>query len=306
MSASQDARGVHLWISGLSNVGRQRTNNQDSMLAADLSLHLDRGGVADPIHEFGIGNSLDVHVGPKGFLMMVADGMGGARAGEVASRMAVNGIHEELVTNWVAEPDPTAERFGAELVEAVREANRRIYEAAQLNEEYRGMGTTVTAGGVLGDVVYVAQVGDSRAYLIRDGEAVQLSRDQSVVEHLVRAGKLTPLEAERSERKNVLLQAMGTGEDVDVDLSFQTLRQGDVLLFCSDGLTGTVTAPELSEIVGLASDPSIACSELVALANARGGSDNITILVAKAVGDALAESRDGDPVGYAAFPVEPA
>lgn len=293
---------ARLRVSALSDVGRQRQVNQDSLLVADLSLDRQRGGVSDPIFEFATGTTLEFDVGPKGFLFLVADGMGGANAGEVASRMAVSGVYEELVTNWIAEPNVTPDRFAGRLVQAVQEANRRIFAAAQQHLEHRGMGSTMTAGGILGDVLYLAQVGDSRAYLIRGGDAWQLSRDQSVVEHLVRAGQMSPAEAERSERKNVLLQAMGTVEDVEVDLSFQTLRRGDALILCSDGLTGTVTDAELAGSLSLASDPSIACSELVALANARGGADNITVLLAEIDGESLALPRDADVVGYAGYP----
>lgn len=300
-----EAPSVHLKISGLSDVGRVRTNNQDSLLAADLTLHRELGGFTEPIHDFGVGGTIDVVVGQKGFVFLVADGMGGAQAGEVASHLAATGVYEELMTNWAAEAALAPDRFAGRLAEAVVEANRRIFEAANQHVEYHGMGTTLTLAGVLGDMLYLAQVGDSRGYLVRRDDAVQLSRDQSVVEHLVRAGQMSQDEAARSQRKNVLLQAMGTVANVEVDVSFQSLRQGDAIVLCSDGLTGVVGDSELAEAVRSSTDPSIACSELVALANARGGTDNITVIVAEVSGPGLALPTDGDSVGYAAFPLMP-
>ena len=285
---------VQLRLSGLSDVGRVRSNNQDSMLAADLTMHREMGGFTEPILEFGVGDTLEMEVGPKGFLFLVADGMGGAQAGEVASHMAATGVYEELVTNWAAEPELAPDRFASRMAQAVTEANRRIFEAAHNNPEYHGMGTTITVAGVLGDMLYLAQVGDSRGYLVRRDDAVQLSRDQSVVEHLVRAGQMSQEEAARSQRKNVLLQAMGTVADVEVDVSYQRLRSGDALLLCSDGLSGVVGDAEIADVVRSCSDPSIACSELVALANARGGSDNVTVMVAEVTGPGLAQPTSDD------------
>lgn len=294
---------VHLTIAGLSDVGRMRANNQDSLLAADLTRSRHQSAVAAPIQDFGSGSSVEVEVGQKGFVFMVADGMGGAQAGEVASRLAATGVYEALLARWVAEPTAGPERFVLRLAEAVGHTNRRIFEASNQNMAYHGMGTTLTLAGILGDMLYLAQVGDSRAYLVRGGDAVQLSRDQSVVEHLVRAGKMSREEAARSRRKNVLLQAMGTVADIDIDMSVQRLRLNDVIVLCSDGLTEAVRNVEIGEVVSSTTDPSIACSELVARANARGGPDNITVIVARLSGPGLIAARPGDSVGYEALPV---
>ena len=271
-------------ITGLSDVGRVRSQNQDRLLVADLTLHKSQGGLSEPVHEFPIGAVMDVPVGPKGVLILVADGMGGAQSGEVASKMTATGVYEEMVTNWTAEPDASPDRFAGRLGQSLRDANVRIYEASQRVAEYRGMGSTATVVGLLGSSLYLAQVGDSRAYLVRWGQAIQLSKDQSMVEQLVRDGELSEYEAERSQHKNVLLQAMGSVRDVVVDLSTQPLQEGDTVVLCSDGLTNLVTDTEIAHAVETSSDISIACSELVAAANARGGSDNVTVLMARVEG----------------------
>lgn len=270
---------MNVRVAGLSDVGRVRSQNQDRLLVADLTLHRERGGFAEPVQDFPVGLAVDLSVGTKGVLALVADGMGGARSGEVASRMTATGVYEELITNWAAEPDVSPDRFAARLAQAVREANVRIYEASKHHAEYRGMGSTATVAGILGESLHLAQVGDSRAYLVRRGEAIQLSQDQSIVEQMVRAGEMSQAEAERSQHKNVLLQAMGSVPDVSVDLTSQDLLPGDAVVLCSDGLTNLVTDAEIAHAVNTSSDVSIACSELIAAANARGGSDNVTVLI---------------------------
>ena len=130
--------------------------------------------------------------------------------------------------------------------EAVELANQQIYTYAREHPEVRGMGTTVTAAGVYGDELYLAQIGDSRAYLVRNGEAIQLTKDQSLMQRLVDAGELTEEEAEQSERRNIILQALGPDPRVKVDLTHQTLRRGDTLIICSDGLSGLVRREEFA------------------------------------------------------------
>ena len=288
-------------ITGLSDVGRVRSQNQDRLLVADLTLQKSLGGMAEPVHDFPVGAMLEVPVGPKGVLALVADGMGGAQSGEVASRMTANGVYEELVTNWTAEADSSADRFAGRLAQAVRDANARIYEASQTHAEYRGMGSTATVVGLLGRSLYLAQVGDSRAYLVRWGQATQLSKDQSMVEQLVRDGEISQYEAERSQHKNVLLQAMGSVRDVNVDLSTVPLEDGDTVVLCSDGLTNLVTDAEIAHAVETSSNISIACSELVAAANARGGSDNVTVLLVQVDGIDLS-LQSLDPAAERPYP----
>jgi len=233
----------------------------------------------------------------------VADGMGGAAAGELASEMATDTIYAQMVKMWGGEGERTSQRFAYRLKEAVEVANSHIHAYAKAHPEVRGMGTTTTAVGVLGDHVYLSQVGDSRAYLIRDGAAVQLTKDQSLMQRLVEAGELTEEEAAQSERRNIILQALGPDAKVKVDLTHQELRRGDVLVLCSDGLSGQVKKEEIAEIAGNAPDLQAACERLIALANERGGPDNITVIVARFDGDGLAPPDAREEVGHQSYPL---
>src|SRR5207248_8700778 len=147
-----------------------------------------------------------------------------------------------------SERELTPQRFAYRLREAVEAANRQIHAYAAAHPEVRGMGTTTTAVGVLGDRFFLSQVGDSRAYLIRQGQAVQLTKDQSLMQRLVEAGELTEEEAAKSERRNIILQALGPDARVKVDLTHQEVRRGDILVLCSDGLSGSVKKEEIAEI----------------------------------------------------------
>ena len=179
----------------------------------------------------------------------------------------------------------------------------RIYLYAREHPEVRGMGTTVTAAGVFGDELYLTQIGDSRGYLIRNGEAFQLTKDQSLMQRLVDAGELTEEEAEQSERRNIILQALGPDPRVKVDLSHQQLRRGDTLILCSDGLSGVVRRDELAQIVGSSPDLPTLCSALIDLANERGGPDNITVVAARFDGEGLPEPNASEGVGYPVYHV---
>jgi protein phosphatase len=196
-------------------------------------------------------------------------------------------ICRHLMDHWRNDPENTAERFAFRMKEAGELANGEQFTYAREHPEVRGMGTTVTAAGVYGVDLYLAQIGDSRAYLIRDGRASQLTRDQSLTQRLVDAGELTEEEAEHSERRNIILQALGPDANVKVDLSHQALREGDVLVICSDGLSGLVKREEIGEAVG--QHPSLAdlCGSLIDLANSRGGPHNITVEAARFGGDGL-------------------
>src|SRR5437879_1190039 len=165
------------------------------------------------------------------------------------------------------------------------------------------MGTTTTAVGVLGDHFFLSQVGDSRAYLIREGQAVQLTKDQSLMQRLVEAGELTEEEAARSERRNIILQALGPDARVKVDLTHQEVRRGDILVLCSDGLSGQVKKEEIAEIVTRASDLQTAADRLIALANERGGPDNITVIIARFDGAGLRPANALEEVGHHVYPL---
>src|SRR6185436_2650119 len=157
-------------------------------------------------------------------------------------------IYRHMATVWAADEDASADRFAYRMKEAVELANQQIYGYAREHPEVRGMGTTVTAAGVNGDELYLAQIGDSRAYLVRNGEAIQLTKDQSLMQRLVDAGELTESEAEQSERRNIILQALGPDPRVKVDLTHQSLRRGDTLIVCSDGLSGLVRREEFADL----------------------------------------------------------
>jgi protein phosphatase len=232
---------------------------------------------------------------------MVADGMGGAAAGELASAMAVDLIFRHLSTAWAGDAESTPKRFAYRMREAVELANEQIYAYAREHPEVRGMGTTVTAAGVYGEDLYLTQIGDSRGYLVRRGEAIQLTKDQSLMQRLVDAGELTEEEAEQSERRNIILQALGPDPRVKVDLSHQPLRRGDTLIICSDGLSGLVRREEFGQMVREHPDLPSLCGALIDLANERGGPDNITVVAARFEGDALAEADTEEDVGYQVY-----
>jgi protein phosphatase len=157
------------------------------------------------------------------------------------------------------------------------------------------MGTTATVAAILGDTLYLAQIGDSRAYLVRRGTAHQLTHDQSRVQALVDAGILTPEEAEKSSERNIILQALGPEPKVDVDLTRQQLRRGDVVVLSTDGLHGVVSPAEIASLAA-PTDPAAACRALVELGNNRGGPDNITVVIMYIDGADLAEPRDDDVI----------
>jgi protein phosphatase len=172
---------VRVSVFGKTDLGLTREHNEDTFLVADLS------GGTPSLHP----EVRDHEVGPRGSLFMVADGMGGAAAGELASAMAADIIYRHLSTAWAGDPEVSATRFAYRMKEAVELANQQIYGYAREHPDVRGMGTTVTAAGIFGDELYVAQIGDSRGYLIRNGMTFQLTRDQSLTQRLVDAGELT-------------------------------------------------------------------------------------------------------------------
>src|SRR5689334_20516561 len=264
-------------VFGRTDVGRTREHNEDAFVVADLTTN--NATLQPEVRRHTLG--------PKGTLFMVADGMGGAAAGEIASAMAVEVVLGELREKWIAGDTHDAEEFVRAIRRATVAANQQIHTFAASHSEYRGMGTTATVAGLLGDTLYVAQVGDSRAYLVRDGVARQITKDQSLMQRLVEAGELTEEEAAQSERRNIILQALGPDPKVKVDLTHQEVRRGDILVLCSDGLTGQVKKDEIAQIINATPDLSAACDKLIALANGRGGPDNITVVIARFDGDGL-------------------
>ena len=288
-------KSIRVEVFGKTDLGRTRDHNEDRFLVADLSRK-----AANLLPEVRHHD-----VGPRGTLFVVADGMGGAAAGELASEMATDTIYDHLVKTWNAEDEITPQRFAYRLKEAVEVANASIHAHAKAHPEVRGMGTTTTAAGVLNDHLYLTQVGDSRAYLIRGGQAHQITKDQSLMQRLVEAGELTEEEAAQSERRNIILQALGPDPKVKVDLTHQEVRRGDILVLCSDGLSGQVKKDEIAQIVSSTPDLSAACDKLITLANERGGPDNITVVIARFDGDGLRNSGTDlqEDVGHLVYPL---
>jgi protein phosphatase len=286
--------GIRVRLFGRTDVGQIREHNEDNFLVADLTRK------SRSLME----SDREQRVAERGTLLGVCDGMGGAAAGEVASQLAVDIIYEKLAAG---DPPSNHDELARRLVSAVEEAGGRIFGEARADRTRRGMGTTATIAALLDNRLFVAQVGDSRAYVLRGDKFVQVSRDQSLVNQLIEAGQLTEEEAETFEHNNIILQALGTAETVQVDLTFVDLRRGDTLLVCSDGLSGMVRADEMREVLLSQRDPFDACKELVDRANRAGGHDNITVIVAVFDG-ALAEPSGQDVLAYQkyALPEAPA
>ncbi|MBL0938142.1 MAG: serine/threonine-protein phosphatase [Gemmatimonadaceae bacterium] len=280
-------------VFALTDVGRIREHNEDTFLVAELE-------TGSPL-DFELGYH-EITADEHGLLFLVADGMGGAASGELASSMAGSLVLEALRTHWSTSA-PSGERFAEALRDATVNANTRIHQHARENPEHRGMGTTATVAGLLRDTLFMVQVGDSRAYLVRDGQAKQLTKDQSLMQRLVEAGELTPEEAEVSDRRNIILQALGPEANVTVDITHQQVRRGDTLLLCSDGLSGLVKGDEMAELAVSHPDVRALCRELIALANSRGGPDNITVIAVRFEGDGLEHTLATDSVGYRAYPL---
>ncbi|MFC4557064.1 Stp1/IreP family PP2C-type Ser/Thr phosphatase [Virgibacillus kekensis] len=209
-------------------------------------------------------------------LAIVADGMGGHKAGDVASQMATTIIQQK----WQDSPELTLpEDTEAWLAESLQEVNNAIFEKADSKEECRGMGTTVVIAVCAKDFVTVTHIGDSRCYILNESGFKQITEDHSLVNELVRSGQISRDDAEQHPRKNVLLKALGTEENVVADVQSIGWETGDRLLLCSDGLTNKVTDEELHNYVVAGTDAESTGKELIYLANERGGEDNITLII---------------------------
>ncbi len=276
------------------DVGRTREHNEDTFLVANLA-------TGTPVAFDG--RPYDLAAETHGLLFLVADGMGGAASGEIASSMAGDVVLDTLRHTWSVASGPSGTVFAQALRDATEAANTKIHQFAREHSEHRGMGTTATIAGLFGDCLYLAQIGDSRAYIVRNGNAQQLTKDQSLMQRLVEAGELTQEEADISDRRNIILQALGPEAQVTVDLTHQQLRRGDTLIICSDGLSGLVRPTEIAQLCTEQSDVRQLCQLLVDKANERGGHDNITVIAARFDGEALRDSESNDEVGYLAFPL---
>jgi serine/threonine protein phosphatase PrpC len=282
------AADIRITVYGKTDVGLVREHNEDCFLIADATQ--DRRE-ADPRE------ALEISVGPKGALLLVCDGMGGAAAGEVASQMAVDSISSALSSSEASPRDAFARR----LRRAIEDANDRIYAQSRDNQNERGMGTTCTAVALVDDVLVLGQIGDSRCYVLRGDRLAQVTKDQSLAWQLIEAGAMTAEEAKAFEHANIILQALGVQERVDVALSQVPLRRGDVVLVSSDGLHGPVSDDEILQILREERDVKRACDRLVARALEREGPDNITVVVARVEGEALAPPTAEDLVQFATY-----
>jgi protein phosphatase len=271
------------------DVGRVRQGNEDNFLVLDLTTERSWTGAEGERPPDGLAR---FECGPRGAVLAVSDGMGGALAGDVASRMAVETVREMLVEGDTTRPAAAQPGKEAPLIEAVRNAttyaNYAIHRRSLEDARCSGMGATLTAAAVTGGRLELVQVGDSRAYVIRGGEIRLATKDQSLVQQLVDVGQITEEDAETHMFRNVILQALGAQSDLAPVVSSVPLRRGDLVLLCSDGLSGKLRAEEIREIVeGAGGDLADACDALVREANARGGEDNITVVLARFDGDDL-------------------
>lgn len=250
---------LRIEVAGETNVGMKRTHNEDNFAILE-----DSG------------------------LYIVADGMGGHASGEVASKMAVDSMREffqatssDPERTWPYKMDRSKGYEENRLITAIKLANLRIYESAQRDARQRGMGTTIVTMFAVEDGVYVAHVGDSRVYRLRETVIEQLTEDHSLLNDYIKMKRLTPEEIANFPHKNVIVRALGMKDTVKVDTRFEKPRAADTYLLCSDGLSGPVTDPEMLDIVNGAPDLKTAASRLIQRANENGGPDNISVVLAR-------------------------
>src|SRR5688572_30308235 len=284
-------------VHATSHVGRVRRGNEDNYLL--LSVSRSRAWTsAQSDGEFVI-ESQTFDVDEQGIVLAVSDGMGGALAGEVASKMAVESVCERLLSEDIEEtltPEAYEYHLVAKLYNATLYANHLVHQQGRTDPQFQGMGATFTGLGVTTRGVDVIQVGDSRAYLIRDGRIYQITKDQSLVQQLIDAQQISAEEAETHTLKNVILQALGAQNEIYPVSARLTPSQNDVLLLCSDGLSNKVSAANMQKhVVDNLEKLEQACAELVKEANENGGEDNITVILAKLTGDSL-KAPDADEV----------
>jgi len=278
VSGREAVRGaLDVVVVAASDVGQVREHNEDHFLVGNLDTKLPLE-VAEPWSA----------VSERGPLLVVCDGMGGVEGGEIAAELAALVMWREM-KGTPATRDP--EVFARLLRRAARVANHDVHAMARREPGLRGMGTTLSAAGVVGDRLIVATVGDSRAYVLRAGALVQVTRDQSLQSALLAAGHS---ENEAASAGGAILQALGVGSDVEPSLSIIELRRGDRVLLCSDGLHGLVGDPALALLLSEPHTLAEAVKLLIAAARAAGGSDNITAVVCELAGDRLVPPSGDD------------
>lgn len=275
-----------------SDVGRVRRGNEDNFLLLDLATQRAWSGSdgADSPSEMD-----RLELGEEGLVLVVSDGMGGALAGDVASRMAIDSVREVMTGNNDDRCDPDSSLVEC-LKHATLQANRAIHYKSLEDSRCSGMGATLTGAAIRDDKLDLVQVGDSRAYVVRGDQIRLATKDQSLVQQLVDVGQISEEEAETHMFRNVILQALGAQTELTPATARIQLRDGDLLLLCSDGLSGKLRNEEIRQIVAESSnDLTAACNALVAGANDRGGEDNITVVLARFSGGNL-EAAGGDRI----------
>lgn len=278
-----------------SHVGRVRKGNEDNYLLLDIADAKSRIGDQDA--DKSVVESFEFEIDENGIVLAVSDGMGGALAGEVASKMAVETVSEVILDQ---DPDKTVspDSFGDSLVgrlyDATVYANHKIHQQGR-EPEFQGMGATFTGVGITPEGVDIVQVGDSRTYLIRNETIYQITKDQSLVQQLIDSQQISPEEADTHALKNVILQALGAQNEIYPVAARLTPKKDDLLLICSDGLSNKVDGLDLQNIIfDNIDDLGEAAAELIKEANERGGEDNITLILAKLTGDTLQEAEDDE------------
>jgi protein phosphatase len=250
---------MRIEVAGHTHVGMKRNHNEDNYLIL-----------------------------PDENLCCVADGMGGHSSGEIASKIAVDELAEffrmtsrDQDATWPFKMDKARNYDENRLATGIKLANKSIFEKASSDMKYKGMGTTIVSLHFTQDVAYVGHVGDSRVYVLRQGVLRQLTEDHSLLNDYLKAKKLTPEEIENFPHKNVIVRALGMKETVQVDVARVEPQEGDVFLLCSDGLSGMVADPQMQEILAHTTELEKACSQLIDMANAAGGNDNVTCVLAR-------------------------
>ena len=283
-----------------SDVGRVRRGNEDNFLVLDLTSEQTWTGSDGASPPSGLTH---FNLGDKGLVLVVSDGMGGALAGDVASRMAVDSVRQMLMGEGGTVCDPDLDLVEC-LKNATHYANNAIHLKSQEDSRCAGMGATFTGAAIRGDNLHLVQVGDSRGYVIRKDHIRLATKDQSLVQQLVDVGQISESEAETHMFRNVILQALGAQSDVAPVTGRIHLRQDDLVLLCSDGLSGKLRAEDIQHIVlNSKNDLSKACEALIDEANNRGGEDNITVGLAHFFGDDL-EPPDTDRITIELPPIE--
>src|SRR5438477_3854508 len=273
-------------LHAMSDVGRVRRGNEDNYLLLDLATprmwhRLDGDESPQEMRQFTLGE--------KVLVLVVSDGMGGALAGDVASKMAIEAVRDVLLGNNSEGPqcDPDSSLVDC-LKHATLQANRNIHYKSLEDSRCSGMGATLTGAAIKDDKLDLIQVGDSRAYVMRGQQIKQATKDQSLVQQLVDVGQISEAEAETHMFRNVILQALGAQSELSPVTGRMRIRRGDILLLCSDGLSGKLRSEDIRRIIEDAQgDLAAACTALVEEANERGGEDNITVVLARFTGDDL-------------------